>query len=73
MKMGMSGDWRDRPWFTFAFLTVAGTPALVLVLVDEAASSKARALALTLILAALAAWGIYFRRRLRPRGAARRH
>ncbi len=73
MKMGMSGDWRDRPWFAFAFLTVAGTPAAAFVLVDETASSTARALALTLILAAVAAWGIYFRRRLRPRGEARCH
>jgi len=70
--MGMSGDWRDRPWFTFAFLTVAGTPASALVLADETASSRARALALALILAAVTAWGIYFRRRLRPRSAVRR-
>lgn len=71
--MGMSGDWRDRPWFTFAFLTVAGTPAAALALADETSSSTARALALTLILATVTAWGIYFRKRLRRRSAVHRH
>ena len=38
-----SGDWRDRPRFTFASVTVAGTPVAALVLADETASSRARA------------------------------
>jgi len=59
-------------WFAFAFLTAAGTAAALL-LADEAASSTAHALALTLILAVVTGWGIYLRRRLRKGSALRRH